>query len=102
VSVSDGKWQQFKRFMHEELNVSKEDIRGWIKEACQEEAQKLVNSSFGKFDLKQTIYSMVNSRQFFGNPALIQDVKDALVRVLAERLEFEIKVKSDATAPQRE
>lgn len=50
----------FKNYMHNELGVTKDDIRAWIKEAVHEEAIHLVNQQVGKFSVQDQINSIVN------------------------------------------
>ena len=42
----------FKNYMHNELGITKDDIRAWIKEAVHEEAIHLVNQQVGKFSVQ--------------------------------------------------
>lgn len=50
----------FKNYMHNELGITKDDIRAWIKEAVHEEAIHLVNQQVGKFSVQDQINSIVN------------------------------------------
>lgn len=54
------KWGMFKNYMHNELGVTKDDIRAWIKEAVHEEAIHLVNQQVGKFSVQDQINSIAN------------------------------------------
>jgi len=40
---SDDKWLLFKNYLHNELGITKEDIREWIDEAVRDEATKIMN-----------------------------------------------------------
>jgi len=35
----ENKWLMFKNYMHNELGITKEDIRQWIQEAVQQQAE---------------------------------------------------------------
>lgn len=57
------KWEMFKNYMHNELGITKDDIRAWIKEAAADRAKKLVQQEFGKFDMESKIATRI-SREF--------------------------------------
>ena len=40
------KYKMFKQFMHNELGITKEDIREWVKESVREEAAKMVAKTY--------------------------------------------------------
>ncbi len=41
MATKDDKWVMFRNYMHNELGITKEDIRMWINEAVKEEAKKM-------------------------------------------------------------
>ena len=49
------KYKMFKQFMHNELGITKEDIREWVKEAVREEAAKLIAKTYDDYDVKREI-----------------------------------------------
>jgi len=53
---SRDKWKMFKNFLHNELGITCEDIREWIKESVREEARRLVAQEYEKFDIKKIHY----------------------------------------------
>ena len=53
--MKNDKWEMFKNYMHNELGITKDDIRAWIKEAAAEQAQRLVDQEFGAFDIPRKI-----------------------------------------------
>ena len=55
------KYKMFKQFMHNELGITKEDIREWVKESVREEAAKMVAKSYEDFDVKREIREVINS-----------------------------------------
>lgn len=61
--MANDKWEMFKNYMHNELGITKDDIRAWIKEAAEEQAKKLVQQEFGKFDMELKIAALI-SREF--------------------------------------
>lgn len=46
MAGKNDKWSMFKNYLHNELGITKEDIRDWIDEAVRDEARKLVQQSF--------------------------------------------------------
>ena len=59
--MAGDKYRMFKQFMHNELGITKEDIREWIKEAIREEAQKMIAKTYDDFDVKREIRNLINS-----------------------------------------
>ena len=55
------KYKMFKQFMHNELGITKEDIREWVKESVREEVVKLVAKTYDDFDVKQEIRDMLRT-----------------------------------------
>ena len=55
------KYKMFKQFMHNELGITKEDIREWVKESVREEAAKMVAKTYEDFDVKREIREVFNS-----------------------------------------
>jgi predicted transcriptional regulator len=55
------KYRMFKQFMHNELGITKDDIRDWIKEAVREEAAKLIAKTYDDYDVKREIRDMLRS-----------------------------------------
>lgn len=58
--MKNDKWEMFKNYMHNELGITKDDIRTWIKEAAEEQAQRLVKQEFGKFDINANIARIIS------------------------------------------
>lgn len=59
--MAGDKYRMFKQFMHNELGITKEDIREWVKEAVREEAAKLINKTYDDYDVKREIRDMLRS-----------------------------------------
>ena len=55
------KYKMFKQFMHNELGITKEDIREWVKESVREEAAKMIAKTYEDFDVKREIREVINS-----------------------------------------
>ena len=55
------KYKMFKQFMHNELGITKDDIREWVKESVREEAAKMIAKTYDDFDVKREIRDVINS-----------------------------------------
>lgn len=53
------KWLMFKNYLHNELNITKEDIREWLEDACRQEAKKIIDNSFKQFDLRRIAKELI-------------------------------------------
>ena len=58
--AANEKYRMFKQFMHNELGITREDIREWVKEACRDEAAKMVAKTYEDFDVKKEIRDVIN------------------------------------------
>lgn len=52
MARKDDKWVMFRNYMHNELGITKEDIRQWITDAVNEQVKRLVANSFNSWSLK--------------------------------------------------
>ena len=52
---SDEKYMKFKNFMHNELKLTKSDIREWIRESVHKEAERMVKCTYDSFEPKNAI-----------------------------------------------
>lgn len=82
----NNKYKMFKNFMFNELGISKEDIRDWIKEAVHEEAQKLINNAFEFENPRTTLRKLIINDSFFSGESLKRDILQETAKILADRL----------------
>lgn len=80
------KYKMFKNFMFNELGITKEDIRMWVEEAVRDEARKVVQHTYGSFDVEKALRDAIN--------LLYSAIRQDLVRRTSELLfqKFEIKI----------
>lgn len=90
------KYRMFKQFMHNELGITKEDIREWVKESVREEAARMVAKTYEDFDVKREIRDVINSpynsiRKDLVNACAAEIVKDfkLVYKPSAENQSFE-------------
>ena len=55
------KWVQFKNYLHNELGISNDQIREWVKEAVEYQVEKMIKQEFGKFSLSDYIVKTLKS-----------------------------------------
>lgn len=85
--MGNEKWEMFKNYMHNELGITKDDIRAWIKEAAKEQAERLVNQEFRKFDINEYIRNTLNNDFFKYKSSLREEISKAIV----DKIELTIK-----------
>ena len=86
--MSDDKWIMFKNYMHNELGITQQDIRQWIKESVEETAKRMVSNEFDNFDHKRVVNDLIMSDEFFGS----RELKDKIMRAVANKLTNKIEM----------
>jgi len=79
----------FKNYMHNELGITKEDIRQWIEDAVQKQAETLVNNEFKRFDVHEVVERVINDDKYFGSKNLKRDIATELSKQIMERLRLD-------------
>jgi len=87
--MKDDKWKMFKNYMHNELGITKEDIREWIENAVEKQANSLVNNEFKSFDVHNVIERVITDDRYFGSKTLKREIGQELSRQILERIKFE-------------
>lgn len=85
----DNKWLMFKNYMHNELGITKEDIRQWIEEAVQEQAERLVKNEFKNFDVHSVVMRIINDERYYGSKHLKEQISHELTRQILQKMKFE-------------
>ena len=89
--MASNNYKLFKDFLEEELGITKEDIQMWIKESCQEEAEKIVCENFENYKPEEYIKRLILKHNYlFGNSLnkeIIQKASFELTKFLYERLD---------------
>ena len=85
------KWSMFKNYLHNELGITKEDIREWIDEAVRDEARKLVEQSFETYSLRARIDDAIKDINFWGETNLKTAISNEVAKRIFERLEIKMK-----------
>lgn len=74
--------------MHNELDITKDDIRQWIENAVQEQAKRLVNNEFKNFDVHRVVERVINDDRYFGSKNLKRDIAQELSKQIMDKLKL--------------
>jgi hypothetical protein len=85
----DNKWLMFKNYMHNELGITKEDIRQWVQDSVEEQAKKLVDKEFNNFDVHKVVQRIITDDQYFGSKNLKREISQEMTKQILERIKFE-------------
>lgn len=85
------KWAMFKNYMHNELGITKEDIRTWITDAVKEEARRLVDQEKVAFNVDNIIRKIMQEDGYFSTSHLRQEVLIKTAEQLSRRLSLTLK-----------
>lgn len=91
MAGKNDKWSMFRNYMHNELGITKEDIRRWINDAVKQEAKNIVNESFARENPEQLIKRAIYDSSPFKNKTFKDEVIKETAKILAEKLEVKIK-----------
>ena len=90
MAGKNDKWSMFKNYMHNELGITKDDIREWIDDAVREEARLLVEQAFKKFDMDSRIEKDIcDSRGW--NDKQKQEIAKAAAEKIVEKYDVILK-----------
>lgn len=53
MATKNDKWVMFRNYMHNELHITKEDIREWIEDTVKQEVRAVVDNRFKQWDLRE-------------------------------------------------
>ena len=85
----DDKWLMFKNYMHNELGITKEDIRQWIEDAVEKQAEKMVKKEFSNFDVHRIVERIITDDRYLGSKHLKQDISQELTKQILNKIKFE-------------
>lgn len=91
MAGKNDKWSMFKNYLHNELGITKEDIRDWIDEAVRDEARKLVQQSFKQYSLRARIDDAVKDINRWGETNLKSAISKEVANRIFEKLEIKVK-----------
>jgi len=87
----ENKWLMFKNYMHNELGITKEDIRQWIEDSVKDQAEKMVKHEFNNFSAHDTVKKMVMENRYYGSDSLKKEVMQEVGRQLVDKMDLSLK-----------
>ena len=84
----ENKWLMFKNYMHNELGITKEDIRQWIEDAVKEQAERLIKNEFSTFDVQNVVRKIIYKDEYFGSKSLKQEISNEVAKQILEKIKF--------------
>ena len=96
--MDDNKYRLFRNFMYNDLGISKEDIRDWVRETVLEVATTYVRDQMSNKDLDRRITEILAepSRGFgFGSPKkdVERSIKNEIASLVASKFDIVLNVK---------
>ncbi|MDX9694954.1 MAG: hypothetical protein RBT49_04110 [Bacteroidales bacterium] len=88
--MENDKYKMFKNFLHNELEISREDIREWIKDAVKDEVTRLVDNEYGKFNVRDYIKQTLIKHSVFGTDKLKDEIKYVLTNLIVNKLDIKL------------
>jgi len=85
----EDKWKMFKNYMHNELGITKEDIRQWIEDAVKEQAERMVKNEFDSFDVRDIVKKIITDDSYYGSKSLKREITDELGKQIMNRIKFD-------------
>ena len=91
MAAKNDKWSMFKNYLHNELGMTKEDIREWIDEAVREEARLLVAQAFKEFDMDSRIEKAICDSRGWNGKQFKQEIAKAAAEKIVEKYDVVLK-----------
>jgi ribosomal protein S17E len=91
MAGKNDKWSMFKNYMHNELGITKDDIREWIDEAVREEARMLVEQASKKFDMDARIEKAICEHRGWTGVQIKQEIAKAAAEKIVEKYDVVLK-----------
>ena len=73
----------FKNYIHNELGITKDDIRAWLKEAVQSQAELMLKKTFDDFDMDTFVRRHIETQMRYWTT---DSVRHQVANLLADRL----------------
>ena len=91
MATKNDKWSMFKNYMHNELGITKEDIREWIDDAVRDEARLLVEQAYKEFDLNARIEKAIYEHHHWNGQQMKQEIAKAAAEKIVEKYDIILK-----------
>lgn len=90
MAGKNDKWVLFKNYMHNELGITKEDIREWINDAIREEVKNVVANAYGKCSIEDMIRKEIKESSLWSKSTFSKEVIAECAKQLAQKIELKI------------
>lgn len=90
MAGKNDKWVLFKNYMHNELGITKEDIREWINDAIREEVKNVVANAYGRCSIEDMIRKEIKDSSLWSKSTFSKDVVAECAKQLAQKIELKI------------
>lgn len=92
MAGKNDKWVMFRNYMTNELGITKDDVREWIKDAIHDEVKNVVAQAYGSCDIKEMIRRTITDYDFYGRvDRFNKTVIEETAKILASKLDVAIK-----------
>lgn len=90
MAGKNDKWVLFKNYMHNELGITKDDIREWINDAIREEVKNVVDNAYGKCSIEDMIRKEIKESSLWSKSTFSKEVIAECAKQLAQKIELKI------------
>lgn len=94
--MSKDKYKAFTNYMHNELGISKEDIRTWTKEAVYEVAETYVQNQLNDRSVDQRIMGIIKDQRFSvwdrEKETFDTAIRQGVIKELVSQVELDVNV----------
>ena len=90
MAGKNDKWVLFKNYMHNELGITKEDIREWINDAIREEVKNVVGNAYGKCSIEDMIRREIKDSSLWSNSTFSKEVIAECAKQLSQKIDLKI------------
>jgi hypothetical protein len=90
MAGKNDKWVLFKNYMHNELGITKEDIREWINDAIREEVKNVVDNAYGKCSIEDMIRKEIKESSLWPKSTFSKEVIAECAKQLVQKIELKI------------
>lgn len=91
MANKDDKWVMFRNYMHNELRITKDDIREWIDDSVKQIAKDMVADAFIRKNPEQMIKDAIYRSDYFYGTSFNNKVVEEVAKILAKKLDIIIK-----------
>jgi len=84
------KWKMFRNYMHNELGITKDDIKSWIEDAVKDEAKRMIDSTYDNFSPKKVVEQVLIDKKIWFEDQIENSIKSEVVNQLLKHIQLEL------------